>query len=287
MPSARRDGICPLDMARLTHIDIRAIIQDKNPQFFRNMPKVAGNVMVSALERLIHVRELNHFLAQHGHKDGWDFVDAMFAYLDFGYRLTGESLSYIPAEGKLLCVANHTLGPLDGLALLKVISEVRQDVQIVASDVLQSVENLSKLILPYNLYSTKLQKRNIIGITRALLQDQAVIFFPAGEVAKLTRRGITDAPWRPGPVRLAQKYDVPILPIHVTARHSPLYYLVALLHKEFSTFLLPHESLKQRGNRIIVTIGRPLRHAYLNAQTSDISRQTLLLRQTVYQLSCS
>ena len=271
-------------MAALTHIEIRSLIETKSPQFFRKIPGFAGHAIVYALERLIHVRELNEFLAQHGHKISWDFVDAMFEYLDFGYILDEEARQHIPAQGRLLCVANHTLGPLDGLALLKVIGEVRKDVRIVASDVLQEVENVSDLILPYDLYSTKLQKRNIIGITRALQQEQAVIFFPAGEVAKLTRRGITDAPWRQGPVRLAQKYDVPILPIHVNARHSTLYYFVALLYPHLSTFLLPHESLKKRSKRIRITIGEPLLYEHLAAQSSDISSQTRFLRQHVYQL---
>ncbi len=271
-------------MAALTNVDIRAIIESKSPRSFHKMPRFLANAIVSGLERVIHVRELNDFLAQHGHKKHWDFVDAMFEYIDFGYTLTNEDRQQIPAKGRLLCVANHTLGPLDGLALLRVISNVREDVKIVASDVLQDVENLSDLILPYNLYSTKLQKRNIVKITRALHQEQAVIFFPAGAIAKLTLRGIVDGHWQQGPVRLSQKYNAPILPIHVRARHSTLYYLVALLNKNFSTFLLPHESLKQRSKRIRVTIGTPLPYEHLTDWATDIPTQTQFLRQHVYQL---
>lgn len=271
-------------MAILTKIEIKPIIESKSPQFFQKMPRFLSNTILAGLERLIHVQELNAFLAQHGHKKHWDFIEAMFEYLDFGYILVEEDRQQIPAQGRLLCVANHTLGPLDGLALLHVISEVRKDVKIVVSDVLKDVDNLSDLILPYDLYSTRLQKQNIVNITRALLQEQAVIFFPAGEVAKLTRKGIRDAPWRHGPVRLAQKYNVPILPIHVQARHSTLYYLVALLHKDFSTFLLPHESLKKRSTRIRFTIGAPLPYERLAAWATDIPTQAQFLRKHVYHL---
>jgi putative hemolysin len=271
-------------MAALTNIDIRGIIESKNPQFFHKMPRFLGNAIVFFLERVIHVREMNDFLAQHGHKKHWDFVDAMFEYIDFGYTLTDEDRKHIPAKGRLLCVANHTLGPLDGLALLRVISEVRGDVKIVASDVLQDVDNLFDLILPYDLYSTKLQKRNIVKITRSLLHEHAIIFFPAGAIAKLTRRGIVDGPWQQGPVRLSQKYNAPILPIHVRARHSALYYLVALLNENLSTFLLPHESLKQRSQRIKVTIGAPLSYERLTEWAEDIPTQTQFLRQHLYQL---
>lgn len=46
-----------------------------------------------------------------------------------------EDCARIPAQGRLLIVANHPSGALDALALLDLVGQVRRDVRIVANDV--------------------------------------------------------------------------------------------------------------------------------------------------------
>jgi putative hemolysin len=236
------------------------------------------------LERLVHIRELQDFFAKHGEKRNWGFIDAVFEYLDFSYQLSEEALRKIPAEGRLICVANHATGPLDGLILLHLIGRVRQDVKIVLTDLLAELDQLEDLFLLYDQYASRLQKQNILAIRKSLLAEQAVIFFPAGEVTKLSWDGLREKNWMAGPLTLAGKYDVPILPVHLQARNSLLYYLSAKLHRNLSTLLLTHEMFGKRSQRVPVTIGELISGAELKSPELDANAQAERLKDVVYHL---
>ena len=268
----------------MINTDLKTIIESKSPGFFDKLPGFLSQGLLRTLERIVHADELKDFFARHGDKKNWQFIDAVFDYLDFSYRVREEDRKKIPVKGRLICVANHVTGPLDGLILLHLIGKIREDVKIVLTDILAELENLSDLFLLYDQYSSRLQKQNILAIRQALLAEQVVIFFPAGEVTKLSWRGIREREWMPGPVSLARKYDTPILPVYLDARNSLLYYLAALFHRNLSTMLLSHEMFKKRSAAIPVKIGDLLPNTLFPSSGPDIVTQTQSLREHVHRL---
>ena len=50
------------------------------------------------------------------------FVDAVLDYFDFDYKVSSNDLENIPSSGKVIIIANHPLGGLDALCLLKLVS---------------------------------------------------------------------------------------------------------------------------------------------------------------------
>lgn len=268
----------------MINTDLKSIIETKSPGFFEKLPRFASTALLRTLERLVHIRELQDFFGRHGHKRNWEFIDAVFEYLDFSYHVDEQALRKIPAEGRLICVANHATGPLDGLILLHVIGRVRQDVKIVLTDLLSELEQLEDLFLLYDQYASRLQKQNILAIRKSLLAEQTVIFFPAGEVTKLSWRGLRERSWMAGPMTLAGKYDAPILPVHLQARNSLLYYLSAKCHRNLSTLLLTHEMFAKRSHRVPVTIGDPIPGTELKAGKLDTGELAERLKNEVYQL---
>ena len=262
-------------------IILKKAIEQKWPHFFAKFPNFLTPVFLRVLERITHTQEIQTFFKQHSHTVNWEFIDAVFEYLDFRCLVSDDDIKKIPSKGKLICVANHSLGFLDGLSLLKTIGTVRQDVKIVVNDVLAPVENLTDLFLFYDLYSTGMQRKNVEKIRQALLEENAVIFFPAGSVAKLTVRGIRERPWRQGPVLFARKYGVPVLPIYVNANNSLLYYLVTLINPGLSTLFLPHEMLKKKSQRITLKIGEPIPKEVFGRQNINVVTQTEFLKKHV------
>ena len=268
----------------MINTDLKSIIEAKSPGLFEKWPPFISNTILRTLERLVHIRELQDFFAKHGEKQNWEFIEAVFEYLDFSYRCSEEALQKIPAEGRLICVANHASGPLDGLVLLHLIGRVRKDVKIVLTDLLAELEQLGDLFLLYDQYASKLQKKNILAIRKSLQQEQAVIFFPAGGVTKLSWQGLRETSWMAGPITLASKYDVPILPVHLQARNSLLYYLSAKIHHNFSTLLLAHEMFNKRSQRVPVTVGELTPASQLQDEKFDASAQAERLKELVYRL---
>ncbi len=100
------------------------------------------------LRRLVHEREVNAFLARYGRLGWLEFIDQVFDYFRFGYTLSSRDRDNIPATGRVVIVANHPLGALDGLALLRMVAELRPDVRILASDLLLQIAPLREVILP-------------------------------------------------------------------------------------------------------------------------------------------
>jgi putative hemolysin len=270
---------------RIKQSDLKTLIESKSPGFFQKLPGFLSNALLWVFEQTVHVDELVEFFTLHGDKLNWQFIEAIFAYLKVSYVVPEADRHRIPATGRLICVANHATGPLDGLILLHLIGSVRTDVKIILTDLLAGLDNLSDLFLVYDQYSSRLQKQNIQAIRQAILAEQAVIFFPAGEVTKLTRWGIREQTWQTGPVALACKYGVPILPVAIHARNSWLYYLVALLHRNLSTMMLSHEMFRKRSRTIPVTIGGLLPATRLTAAEADVHAQSQQLRKYVHQLS--
>ncbi|PID60402.1 hypothetical protein CSB45_00310 [candidate division KSB3 bacterium] len=264
--------------------DLKSIIEAKRPGFFEKQPRVVSAAILKILEHVVHFKELQDFFEQYGDRRNLEFVESVFSYLDVSYQLDEEDLHKIPPEGPLICVANHATGPLDGLVLLKLIGQVRQDVKIVLTDLLAELEQLRDLFLLYDQYALKLQKKNILAIRKSLQQEQAVIFFPAGEVTKLSWQGLRESSWMAGPITLAGKYDVPILPVHLQARNSLLYYLSAKVNRHLSTLLLSHEMFAKRSQQIPVTIGDLIPASLLRDEHFDAAAQAERLKDIVYQL---
>ena len=91
---------------------------------------------------------MNAFLEEADGLEGMEFIDRILEHFNFSYSVVGREIENIPAEGRVVIVANHPLGLLDGVALLKLVSKVRPDVRIVANDILMQFKPLHPVLLP-------------------------------------------------------------------------------------------------------------------------------------------
>ncbi|MEE4310371.1 MAG: GNAT family N-acyltransferase [candidate division KSB1 bacterium] len=265
-------------------INLKEIFDAHLPGYFDKYPKFISRLVLNLLERILMIPEINQFLARGKDKHGFEFIDELFDYLDFSYLISSQDQLKIPSEGKTIIVANHPLGALDGLALLRAVATVRQDVKIVANDILMHVDNLSDHFLPFNVFSTRPQRKHIEGIRQSILNDEAIIFFPAAEVSRLSLKGIRDRAWLNGPLYFARKFQTPVLPIYIKARNTYLFYYASLLHKRFSMFLLAREIDKKRNKSITLRVGDPIPSEHFTSSVINTKYQSRLLKRHVYRL---
>jgi putative hemolysin len=266
----------------MNQLDIKKIIFSKSPYFLKNSPDVFKNLILAIISKILYIKEINNFLAEHYNKTGLDFIDELFEMLDFSYLVSAKDREKIPSEGKLIIVSNHPLGGLDGLILLKLISEVRRDLKIIVNDVLLNISNLEEFFLPLDILNSKFQKENIAAISKAIRDENAVIIFPAGEVARMSINGIRDGDWNKGAVYFAEKLNAPVLPVFLEAKNSFLFYLVSFLSLKFSTFLLPRELFNKRGKSIRIKIGNHILPQAFSTKYQRSSHLIKSLRKHVY-----
>lgn len=266
------------------NIDISNLIQTNGIKFPNFVPAFAQKSIYYLLNKLIKTREINKFINENEDKYNFDFIEELFEYLNFSYFLSGLDKLKIPSEGKLIIVANHPLGALDGLALIKAVSEIRKDVLIVANDLLLNIENLRDIFLPYNIFSLKAQKNNIQNIEQAITENKAVIFFPSAVVSRMSLNGVKDSKWHKGAVKFSKKFNAPILPVLIEATNSFGFYLASLFNKKISTLLLPRELFKKRNTSVKIKVGNLIPVKSIDS-IKDINLCMKILKKHTYKLA--
>merc|ERR1712137_811054 len=87
-----------------------------------------------ALSHLLHEKDIQEFGKTYPHYHDIDFVEQVLAYFNISYSTRDIEKERIPHEGRVVIIANHPIGSLDALALIKLVSEVRHDLKVVANE---------------------------------------------------------------------------------------------------------------------------------------------------------
>ncbi|MFL0810422.1 MAG: lysophospholipid acyltransferase family protein [Agarilytica sp.] len=235
-------------------INIEQAVCNKFPGF-ASQPNMLRKPTISLLKKLIHQDQINAFLLKNSDVKGFDFIDRMFEFFNFSYSVSARDRANIPDSGRVVMFANHPIGSLDGLALLRLVSEVRSDVRIVANDMLMGFEALHSLFIPIDNMTGGSARRSYKRVLEALESEQAIIVFPAGEVSRASPTGVRDSRWMPGFLNFARRTKAPLLPIRIHAKNSLLFYGASMVFKPLGTALLAHEMFKQQNNTIKFNVG--------------------------------
>lgn len=253
-------------------------------------PSLKGNKgftrkrVVSFLRTLFHEAEIQQFEKQYAHLDGFDFIDEVLRYFDFTYKISGRDLERIPSHGRLVIVANHPIGTLDGLALLNLVRKVRPDVKVVANEFLSRFKAYAPVLLPIDNMSGKSPRRNLKAIRSFLEEEGAVIIFPAGEVSRMSPTGVKDGKWNKGFIRYARETRSPILPIHVDGRNSMFFYALSIIARPLSTLWLIHEMFKQENNTIDFRVGDKVEFDTYDELKLSVSEVAQMFRRHLYRV---
>lgn len=225
-------------------IDAEKILRETYPDL-----KIGKNnkLMLKVLKSILHEDDFNEVIDKNQHLRGFAFLDKFFKYFKFTYQVSPDFYKNIPSEGRLVIVANHPIGTLDGLALVKLVRAVRADVRIVANQVLSYVEPLKSVFLTVDVLTGKSNIQAYKAMLQAQQNEEAVILFPAGEVSRISPKGIVDGKWQTGFVKLAKKAKAPILPIHIKASNSALFYALSTLYKPMGTMMLVQEMFNKKN----------------------------------------
>lgn len=262
---------------------VEQVLSDHYPAV-QNSP-VLGKAVRPVLRRLLREDDFTAFAARYPHIKGMDFVEQALEHFCFSYTVSQRERENIPPCGRVVIIANHPIGSLDGLALLKLIHEVRSDVRIVANSLLSQIRPLGPCLLPVNnMGGTSSTKEQLGLISAALLHEEAVIVFPAGEVSRFSLSGIKDGKWRKGFLKIAEKAKAPILPVHVDGRNSVSFYAASALWKPLSTALLVQEMFRQQKRRLKFTVGEIIPYSVCRSLPFAAEKKVKLIRKHLYRI---
>lgn len=270
-------------------IDVDTLLKDYFQNAGENQEQPLIKTASSILKKLFHQDEINHFIETHRHLEGLEFNDAVLDHFNFTFQLSNNDRARIPDQHRTLIVANHPLGSLDGLALLKLVSEIRTDVKIVATTLLDCIDPLKSLFLsldnPPKTTPALDNSRQFGRIIEALEAEQAVIMFPTGEVSRIRATGIRDGKWKTGFLSLAKKTSAPIVPVYIGGKNSTLFYGLSSIYKPLGTMMLVNEMFNHKGHEITFRIGKPIPWTSIADKGVPKKVAAKLMRKQVYLLS--
>lgn len=264
-------------------LNVQSVIEQHYPGFLERS-RIVRRPLLAILRMLFHEKDFQQFGEQYPHLQGVEFIDEVFNYFDFSYSVRHNEKERIPVSGKVIIIANHPIGTLDGMALLRMVSDIRPDVKAVANEMLMTIQPLHPMLLPVDNMNGKTAKERLRALHQHLENDGAIIIFPAGEVSRMGPAGIRDGKWRHGFLRLAEATNAPILPVFVDARNSATFYSLSFLSKPLSTLWLVREMFKHASNSVAIRIGEIISPQDYRLMGVPLKARVKLMRKQVYRI---
>ncbi len=178
-------------------------------------------------------------------------------------RVSATGLDNVPATGPALIVTNHPTGIADGIVLQDRLLARRSDAFYYAnSDILRVLPQFADIVVPVEWREdrrTVSKTRETMQLTRAALDAGRLgVIFPSGRLAK--RRGLRlhERPWMASAAMIARKFALPVIPLHIRARNSAMFYAFDAIHPTLRDITLFHETLNKDVQPYHLTFGRPL-----------------------------
>jgi len=98
-------------------IDVEAVLFEHMPTLQRYSVPLR-RLLILRLKKLSNEDLINRFLQYDDCLKDLDLIDQVFDELNINYLVKHDEIRNIPATGRVLIVANHSLGGLDGLVMV-------------------------------------------------------------------------------------------------------------------------------------------------------------------------
>ena len=207
-------------------------------------------------------------------------------FTDIGCQLSKNvqvsGIQNIPSHGPALIVCNHPTGIADGLILHNVLLARRDDVYFFANrDITRVFPQMESMIAPVEWRPEKRRHtdmRHLMQYVRdAKAEGKLGIIFPSGRLAKRVGLNLVERPWMASAAMIARKFKLPVVPVHISARNSLLFYLFDLIHPTLRDITLFHETLNKDKFAFDIHIGKAVGWSELDPK-SDIAIEQLKKR---------
>lgn len=222
--------------------------------------------LVNRIFKLLAIDKVNWIHDHNADTPGVPFVQGLLKDLNITTDVRGiEALEQFRDGGGFITVSNHPFGALDGIILIKLVGEIREDFKVMVNMILNHISAMRPNFINVDaLASDDPAKRAVSmkGITDAMRhvkEGHPLGFFPAGAVSKFTRDlHIEDREWQPTIMRLIQKLKVPVVPIYFHGHNSLFFTILGMIDWRIRTLKLPSEVFRRHDETFRISVGQPI-----------------------------
>jgi putative hemolysin len=151
---------------------------------------------------------------------------------------------------------------------------------------------LKELFIPVNKHG-KSGIESVKMINAQFASDELTLVFPAGLVSRKQDGGIIkDLEWKKSFITKARQYQRDIIPVYVEGNNSNFFYNLSRWRKRLGIkaniemFYLMDEMYKQRGKKITIYFGEPIKYSIFDKTKTD-EQWANYIKELVYKLPSS
>ncbi len=202
-------------------------------------------------------------------------MNTVSALLSLDIAVTG--LERLPAAGRVIVAVNHPTGIADGIAVYDALIARRPDLCFFANrDAIRVSRRFEEVLIPVEWVAAKRTRKRsrqtLVALQAAFEGERCIVLFPSGRLAFMDEeRRLTEQEWMTSVAILARKYDCAVVPMHILARNSRLYYWFRSLGAELRDITLFNELLNKRGKLYDIAIGEAIAPDLLGGDPAQVT----------------
>ncbi len=222
----------------------------------------------AALARLLmgalKIDRINSLYSKYSGKQRLEFVDAVLDDLGVELKHFENETSNMPKTGRAIVVANHPLGGVDGLVLIKLLAGIRPDIKVMANFLLTSQDPVNDFFIAVDPFDKSYRTNNVDKGFKLAIQhlhaEGLLVIFPAGEVSTYNIRSasVRDRLWQPSALHFIKSQNVPVVPVFLKGSNGLFFHLLMLVNPRIIGATNPLGIVTKREREITVRIGRPI-----------------------------
>jgi putative hemolysin len=209
-------------------------------------------------------------------KSGRDAMDYVSSILSLDVHKSG--FENLPETGRIIIASVHPTGIADGVAMYDALKEKRPDLTFFANrDAIRVAPRLADVVIPVEWVAAKRTRQRsretLVEAKKAFVDERCVVLFPSGRLAYMDEnKTLVEREWLTSVAIFARKYECAVVPAHITARNSWLYYWFWKLNGELRDITLFNELLNKRGKRFDIKFGPAIPPDALDGDPVEVTK---------------
>lgn len=253
----------------MKYINIENIIKNSNSKLLKHLP----NFILKIIGKIIKQDEINEILSEFKEFEGIPFLEKVIEKLNLNIEF--EGIENLPDNKKVIFVANHPFGILDGLIITSIVGKKYGVLKAIGNDAFMHIPQLKPLIVNVSVFG-KSTREYYKELNKVYASNIPITHFPAGFVSRISKGKICDKKWEKSFIKKAISNQRNVIPIRFYGKNSNLFYTMFLLRKtlhiktNIELILLPRELFRKQNKTIKVKIMMPISYKYFDKSKSHL-----------------
>jgi len=236
---------------------IDEILEERCPNLMKN--KILWSLIRPFVFKIFKYHEAKKIVKDISKKSGFECFSYLTNFLQSNHNI--QNIENVPKNGPIILAGNHPTGLTDGIVMFDVLKEHRPDYTLYAnSDMIKLAKGFEDIIIPvdWNEKNKSSKKsRMILKRTRdTLIKKKALLVFPSSRLSKRKGMHLYERPWITTIIKLSKKFNAPIIPFHMSAANSLLFYFLEIANTELKDISLFKELINKRNLKYNIKFGK-------------------------------